>query len=155
MWPRIPMALRRLPGTDLRVRRGRRQDLAQVQALLGGDTARPASRFFRRLVADLGGDVYVAEDAGGEIVGLVALTYARSLTRGGRSALLDGVRARRDAARPVIEGLVQFAEDRARRRGCHRLAAWLEPEDGELRAALQARGYHAGDLLVTQLTGSA
>ena len=43
------------------------------------------------------------------------------------------------------------AEERARRRGCCRLAAWVETGDGELRAALIARGYRAGELLTTDL----
>ncbi|HYY05231.1 MAG TPA: hypothetical protein VE997_01540, partial [Candidatus Limnocylindria bacterium] len=105
-------------------------------------------RIFRRLLADLGTDLYVAEDERGEIVGLVSVLYARSLARGGRSALLDGARARRPALLPE---LVAFAEERARKRGCRRLAAWVEAGDAELRAALVARGYRAAELLVTEL----
>jgi GNAT superfamily N-acetyltransferase len=123
--------------------------LAAVQTLLGADGLPP--KFFRRLINDLGADVYVAEDPGGAIVGLVSVAYARSLVRGGASALLDGVRAAREPAGPLLEGLIAFAEDRARRRGCRRLAAWVEPGDGALRAALLARGYQAGELLLTEL----
>lgn len=143
------MAARVLPGGDLRVRRGRRHDLTAVRTLLGADALPP--KFFRRLVTDLGADVYVAEDAGGVIVGLVSVAYARSLVRGGASALLDGVRAGREPAGPLLEGLIAFAEERARRRGCRRLTAWVEPGDVALRAALLARGYRAGELLVTEL----
>ena len=116
-----------------------------------GDSPARRARFFRRLVADLGHDLYVAEDAGGEIVGLVAVSYARSLLRGGRSALLDGVRTRREPAGPLLQGLVAFAEERARRRGCRRLAAWVDPGDAGLHAALLARGYRAEVLLVAEL----
>jgi hypothetical protein len=143
------MAARVLPGSDVRVRRGRRHDLDAVRALLGGDG--PTPRVFRRLVADLGADVYVAEDADGGIVGLVSVAYARSLVRGGASALLDGVRAVGQPAGPLLEGLIAFAEERARRRGCLRLAAWVEPDDVALRTALQARGYRTGELLVADL----
>ena len=140
---------RLLPGTDLRVRRGRREDLAQVQVLLGEVTASP--RHLRRAVADLGADLYVAEDPQGEIVGLVSVTYARSLVRGGRAAVLDGVRARQAPAGPVLVGLVTFAEERARKRGCLRLAAWVDATEDELRATLLARGYHPGALLAVEL----
>jgi GNAT superfamily N-acetyltransferase len=149
------MVGRRLPGTALRVRRGRRRDLAQVERVLGPSADAGLARVFRRVVADLGTDLYVAEDEGGEIVGIVSVAYARSLLRGGVSAWLDGARARREPARPVLEGLVAFAEERARRRGCRRLAAWVDAGDAELRATLLARGYRPGDLLVTDLAGSA
>ena len=147
------MSARMLPGTALRVRRGRRRDLPQVQAVLGLASEDRLARFYRRLIADLGTDVYVAEDAAGEIVGIVSLVYARSLVRGGLSAMLDGARARHQPARELIEGLVAFAEERARRRGCRRLTAWVDDGDVELRAALLARGYRAGEALVADLPG--
>ena len=142
---------RLLPGTGMRVRRGRRRDLAQVQAVLHAGSSERLDRSWRRLLADLGADIYVAEDPGGEIVGVVSLVYARSLVRGGVSATLDGVRARHESAAPVLEGLVAFAEERARRRGCRRLTAWVDADDPALRAALLARGYRSGELLVTEL----
>jgi len=143
---------RLLPGTGVRVRRGRRHDRAAVEALLGSPGGDRLERLFRRILADLGTDVYVAEDERGEIVGMVSVLYARSLVRGGLSALLDGARARRPA---LLPDLVAFAEERARKRGCHRLAAWVDAGDVELRAALLARGYDAGELLVTRLGGDA
>ncbi|HLK10870.1 MAG TPA: hypothetical protein VKW76_05780 [Candidatus Binatia bacterium] len=142
------MATRVLPGTDLRVRRGGRRDAPRVRALLGPGAL--AERECRRLLASLATDVYVAEDAGGRVVGLVALAYARSLVRGGWAAVLDGVRTAGEAG-GVLDGLVAFAEERARRRGCRRLTAWVAPEDGALRAALLARGYRPGELLATEL----
>ena len=144
-----------LPGTAVRVRRGRRRDLASVQSLLGESAGAGLERLFRRIVADLGSDVYVAEDGAGEIVGLVSVVYARSLVRGGVSAMLDGARARRQPAPAILEGLVAFAEERARKRGCRRLTAWVDPDDRDLRETLVARGYRPGDLLVTELAGSA
>jgi hypothetical protein len=149
------MAARLLPGTAARVRRGRRRDLVQLQAVLGSPGGERLARFYRRMLADLRGDIYVAEDATGEIIGILSLVYARSLVRGGQSALLDGVRARRPPARALIEALVAFAEERARRRGCRRLAAWVDHDDADLRATLLARGYGTGMLLVTDLAPAA
>jgi hypothetical protein len=148
------MAARSIPGTDVRVRRGRRQDLPRVSSMLGAAAAgapERLARFFRRLLGDLGSDLYVAEDARGEIVGLVAVTYARSLMRGGRAALLDGVRTCGEPAGALLEGLLLFAEERARRRGCRRLTAWVDPDDVALRTALLARGYRPEELLVAEL----
>jgi GNAT superfamily N-acetyltransferase len=143
------MARRALPGTDLRVRRGGRRDAPRVCALLGIGTV--PERECRRLLSSLATDVYLAEDAAGRLVGLVALAYARSLVRGGWAAVLDGVRTTEDAA-GAVEGLVAFAEERARRRGCRRLTAWVGPEERALRATLLARGYQAGELFARELT---
>jgi len=136
-----------LPDAGVRVRRGRRRDLPQVQSLLGVAGDDRLTRYFRRIVADLGTDFYVAEDRAGTIVGLVSVVYARSLVRGGISATLDGARA----TPAVLDGLLAFAEERARRRGCVRLTAAPDPEDDALRAALVARGYRVGELLLAEL----
>lgn len=145
------MAARRLLDTGVLIRRGRRRDLPAVERVLGRTSATGFARIYRRIVADLGTDVYVAEDPAGAIVGLVAVVYARSLVRGGVSALLDGARA---AARPVLDGLVAFAEERARRRGCRRLEAFVG-DDAELRATLVGRGWRTGELLATDLAETA
>ncbi|HLY37321.1 MAG TPA: hypothetical protein VKU61_04755 [Candidatus Binatia bacterium] len=136
-----------LPDAGVRVRRGRRRDLPQVQSLLGLAGGDRLARYFRRIVADLGTDFYVAEDRAGAIVGLVSVVYARSLVRGGISATLDGARA----TPAVLDGLLAFAEERARRRGCVRLTAAPDPGDSALRAALVARGYRVGELLLSEL----
>lgn len=119
--------------------------------MLGLEDAPDRERFFRRQLADLGSDVYVAEADGGEIVGVVAIAYLRSLQRGHWAAVLDAARAPHEASAPLLDGLIAFAEDRARRRGCRQLRAWVEPDDRQLRAALVSRGYRSGDLLITEL----
>jgi len=107
-------------------------------------------RFDRRTLASLAGDVYVAEDAAGEIVGIVSVAYLRSMTEGRFAAVLDAARATADSP-PLLDRLIAFAETRARRRGCRRLAAVLGPHDRALRAALESRGYGTGDVLVAEL----
>ena|SRR5437868_9129907 len=136
-----------LPDAGVRVRRGRRRDLPHVQSLLGIAGGDRLARHFRRIVADLGMDFYVAEDREGAIVGLVSVVYARSLARGGVSATLDGARA----TPAILDALLAFAEERARRRGCARLSAAPDSGDSALRAALVARGYRVGELLLTEL----
>jgi hypothetical protein len=134
-----------------RVRRGRRSDVARARALLpGGNGAR--ERFDRRTFASLAGDVYVAEDGEGAIVGIVSVAYLRSLREGRLAAVLDAARAREDSA-ALLDRLIAFAEIRARRRGCRSLAAWIDPRDVALQAALQSRGYRTGILLVGDLAG--
>ena len=46
------MAGRLLPGVGVRVRRGRRHDLPEVQAILGTPTGRSDVRGFRRIPLD-------------------------------------------------------------------------------------------------------
>jgi hypothetical protein len=136
---------------EVRVRRGRRSDLPRVRSLLPVGDADGRERFDRRTLASLVGDVYVAEDAAGDIVGVVSVAYLRSLTEGRYRAVLDAARATADSP-PLLDRLIAFAEMRARRRGCRRLAAVLGPEDGALRAALESRGYGRGDVLVAELS---
>ena len=137
-------------GEGVRVRRGRRSDLPRVRALLPAATDGRRERFDRRTFASLAGDVYVAEDARGAIVGLVSVAYLRSVTAGRTAAVLDAALAAADSA-PLLDRLIAFAEMRARRRGCTRLAAWIEPQDAALRAALESRGYRAEQMLVADL----
>jgi hypothetical protein len=122
--------------------------------MFGLDDAPAGERYLRRQLDDLGSDVYVAEAEGGAIVGVVAIAYLRSLRRGRWSAVLDAARAPDESSVPLLDGLIAFAEDRARRRGCRELSAWIEPDDGALRAALVSRGYRSGERLVAEL-GSA
>lgn len=148
------MVAQRLPGSEIRVRRCRRHDLAPVRALLGVEPDGRFERLFARLVRDLGGELYVAENGAGEIVGVVSVRYARSLAWSGMAAILDEARTRRPADAPLLAELVAFAEVRARRRGCRRLTAWVGERDGELRSALVARGYRSGELFTIDLGGA-
>ena len=134
----------------VRLRRGRRSDAPGVRGLLHADANAARARFDRRTLASLAGDVYVAEAAGGAIVGIVSVAYLRSLSEGRFAAVLDAARAVADSA-PLLDRLIAFAEARARRRGCRRLAALVAPGDAALRAALTSRGYGAGEVLVTEL----
>jgi L-amino acid N-acyltransferase YncA len=135
---------------EVRVRRGRRSDVVRARALLPATEGARRERFDRRTFASLGGDVYVAEDADGAIVGIVSVAYLRSLGQGRLAAVLDAARARADSG-PLLDRLIAVAETRARRRGCRRLAAWIDPADVALRAALESRGYRSGALFVTEL----
>ena len=130
------------------MRRGRRSDLPRVRSLLPVGDAEGRERFDRRTLASLAGDVYVAEDAAGGIVGVVSVAYLRSLTEGRYRAILDAARA---DSPPLLDRLIAFAETRARRRGCRRLAAMLGPDDRALRTALESRGWGSGDVLVADL----
>src|SRR5262249_18553831 len=110
-------------------------------------------RFDRRTLADLAGDVYVAEDDRGELVGVVSVAYVRSLARGRFAAVLDAARAGGNPPALLAHPLA-FSEERARRRGCRRLTAWPDPADAALHAALVSRGYRRGDALVLELEGA-
>lgn len=134
----------------VRLRRGRRSDLPRVRALLPAPPGGRRERFDRRTFASLAGDVYIAEDARGAIVGVVSVAYLRSVTAGRPAAVLDAARALGDSG-PVLDTLIAFAETRARRRGCTRLAVWIDPGDAALHAALAVRGYRVDTLLVAEL----
>jgi L-amino acid N-acyltransferase YncA len=133
-------AKRRLDG-GLLLRRGRRADLDRLRGLLSGWSAPRAERFDRRTLADLGQDVYVAEAPDGELVGVVAVAYVRSLRAGRFAAVLDTARAAAGVERTLLDALLDVAEERARRRGCRQVRAWLAPDDSALRAALTSRGW--------------
>ncbi len=135
----------------VRVRRGRRSDVVRARALLPAGEPR-RERFDRRTFASLASDVYVAEDADGTIVGIVSIAYLRSVREGRFAAVLDAARAAADSA-ALLDRLIAVAETRARRRGCRRLAAWIDPGDAALRAALESRGYAPGVVLTADLGG--
>jgi len=144
-----------LAGTSVRVRRGARRDAGRVLELLGRSAGGAGERRCRRQLADRTGDIYVAEAPGGRLVAVVAIAYARSIVRDGWAAVLDGVRQDAQAAEPLLDPLIALAEERARRRGCHRVLAWVDPADAPLRAALVARAYRGTELLVAELGGEA
>jgi ribosomal-protein-alanine N-acetyltransferase len=107
----------------VRHRRAQRIDFAAVAGLLAAtgpavvQPDRATLRGFRRLVADLGCDLYVAT-ADSDIVGLVHVSYARRLAAppGARMELL--VVAPHARGRRIGRGLVELAAQRARQRGC-------------------------------------
>ena len=144
------MPVRQLPGTDVRLRRGRRDDLDGVQALLPDGIEARRSRFDRRTLSGLGQDVYVAERPGGELVGVVAVAYLRSLRSGRFAAVLDTARIHATGG-PLLDHLIAFAEERARRRGCRQVRAWVDPDDDTLRAALLSRGWQVAGTLEAAL----
>ncbi|HZR82844.1 MAG TPA: hypothetical protein VFD92_17240 [Candidatus Binatia bacterium] len=103
-----------------RLRRARRDDIAALLDHVGGPAA-GRLRALRRVLKTLVADVYVL-DAGDAVRGVVAVTYRRSLARGGLTATVDLLRAfpAGDAAagEDVLRALVGCALERARRRGC-------------------------------------
>lgn len=124
---------------DVRIRRVRRADHDALARLLGWSEISPRTkRMFRRIVADLAYDFYVAESEG-TIAGVVAVSYVRSLTLGGQRATLEELlvdpRARRAG---VGARLLAFAIERAQQREARELVA--VPLD-EVGAGLLA---HAG-----------
>jgi GNAT superfamily N-acetyltransferase len=129
-----------MPLRPIRLRRIRRTDFAAVQALLAGmdgaaDGGERAVRSrFRRLVADLGADIYLAtiDEA---VCGLVHVTYARHLLGPARATLELLVVAAAARRRGVGRALLAYAGSRARRRGCHALVSRGVPDD--------ARGFFA------------
>ena len=146
--------------SELRVhiRRGRRTDFMAVMGLLAaGGTAVPVPdratlRRFRQVVADLGGDFYLAlvDDV---VVGLVHVTYARQLAAP-PSALLDQlvvVPAYR--RRGIGSALSAFVERRARQRGCDTFTVVVpQTADATARVFLAESGLAAsGETFVRQL----
>lgn len=140
--------------TRLHIRRCRRTDLPAVMRLLaaaGTPLPVPDRRTlhrFRRLVADLGSDLYLAlvDD---DTVGLLHVTYARQLVRPPLArveCLLVSPAARR---RGIGRALLGFAEDRARRRGCGAIRWSLPAEDPAARHFAENAG-----LLHTETTVS-
>src|ERR1035437_2703898 len=113
----------RMPDLRPRIRRGRRTDFSPVMQVLAdsGIPVPPPDRAtlkrFRNIVADLGGDFYVAllDDA---IVALVHVTYARQLTHGPHARLDQLVVAHQFRRLGIGTALLAFVQQRARKRGC-------------------------------------
>ena len=112
---------------DIRIRRGRRTDYPALAALCAwplrdGSPARSV-RLYRRTVADLAYDLYVAED-GKRPIGVVAVSYVRTLRLGGQRATLEELYVdpeRRGAG--VGRRLLELAVRRAARRGARAFEA--------------------------------
>jgi GNAT superfamily N-acetyltransferase len=112
---------------DIHIRRGRRTDYAALAALCAWpsnpERHHSALRAFRRTIADLAYDLYVAEQEG-RPVGVVAVSYVRELALGGQRATLEELLVdpeRRGAG--VGRQLLELALRRARRRGVRRFEA--------------------------------
>lgn len=139
------------------IRRIRRTDLSALMRLLAAASAplpapdRRTLHRFRRLVADLGSDLYLAL-LDREPVGLVHVTYARQLVRPPTARLECLLVAPAVRRRGVGAALLAFAEDRARQRGCHSLQWTLPEADGGSsafaeRAGLLHTGFNVGRCL--------
>jgi GNAT superfamily N-acetyltransferase len=141
-----------------RLRRARRSDFDAIWTLLiqrgsaaPGEPDRATLRRFRRVIADLGADLYVAV-ADDRPLGLVHVTYARRLA-GPPEARLELLVAGPPGASgdDTARALMALATDRARRRGCMvmRCVAGAPAVDG---AALERLGWRrAGDALQVDL----
>jgi GNAT superfamily N-acetyltransferase len=148
-----------MPDPRIRIRRGRRTDFTAVMHVLAGaDTPLPPPdratlRRFRNLVADLGGDFYVAA-VDETLAGLVHVTYARQLRFLAAARLEQLLVAAPFRGRGVGSALLAFAQQRARRRGCATLACLPPPADVPVRAFLAKRGLiPMGECFVQRLDG--
>ncbi len=140
----------------IQIRRGRRTDFTVVMGLLaqGGLPLPPADRAtlrrFRLLVADLGTDFYVAT-VDGTMVGLVHVTYARQLSQGPAAILDRLVVAAPFRGRGIGTALLEFAQQRARKRGCATFSCALPPTAHGRRGFLERSGLEAqGEWLVVR-----
>ena len=115
---------------------------------------RAALRRFRRLVADLGSDLYVAL-VDERIVGIVQVTYTRHLLgQEARLALLAVMPEER--RRGIGRSLAGLAAARAQRRGCTQMRCALLGAASDAAEFLAALGWRASGAQVEfDLLGSA
>jgi ribosomal protein S18 acetylase RimI-like enzyme len=127
---------------EIHIRRGRRTDYAVLAALCSWPaTGGGSPRLFRRAIADLAFDLYVAEETG-RAIGMVSVSYVRELALGGQRATLENLvvdPARRQAG--VGRQLAEFAIRRARRRGVRAFEARC-PDEAAARF-LERLGFRA------------
>jgi GNAT superfamily N-acetyltransferase len=130
-------------------RRVRRADFDSVRALLAesglpSPTAERSDRHrFRRLMSDLGADLYLAE-RGLSALGIVHITYVRRLAAPAAARielLLVSPPARLQG---IGRGLVAFAVERARRRGCAVLRCRVGPGAEAARLFFGRTGWRGG-----------
>jgi GNAT superfamily N-acetyltransferase len=119
----------------IRIRRGRRDDWEALSAFAAwpevDGSPRRSIRMFRRTVADLGYDLYVA-DEDGRAVGMIAVSYARVLALGGQRATLEEIVVRPDRRGAGIgRELVEFVVRRAARRRVRRFDASASDANAE------------------------
>ncbi len=124
----FPLILERMTEqARYKIRRGRRLDFTAVMELLA-DGVRPAPppdraslRRFRRIAADLGSDLYVAE-TDGRPVGVLHVSYVRQLNSGQRARVEQLAVAEPHRGLGLERQLLDFAFARARRRACASLS---------------------------------
>ena len=104
---------------------------------------RATLRRFRRLVSDLGADLYVAV-TGERVAGFVYLSYTRQLTVRCRARLEALAVGKESLERGVDSSLLVLACQRARRRGCSALFCDAGLEHDSLRALLASSGWSPG-----------
>ncbi len=130
-----------------RIRRGKRTDLAALEALCRPDASAPRSgkdvaRHWHRLADDPGLDFYVAQDDDG-LHGVVLLSYVRRLRDRGWHAFVD-IALDDTAPMSVGNALLEFAKRRARTRACDAVL-WLPdlevPTPLEVGALLADNGF--------------
>jgi N-acetylglutamate synthase-like GNAT family acetyltransferase len=142
----------------IRHRRCRRTDFAEVARLLA-EAGLPAPvpdratlHRFRRMVADLGADLYVAvRDE--RVVGFVHVSYVRRIARGGVARVESLVVTPGERGSGVGSSLAELARQRARHRGCSEICCAVPA--GASREFLTHRGWRlAGDELRAHLSTS-
>lgn len=138
---------------EVKLRRARRTDFVAVARILASNNLavpppeRASLRRFRRLVADLGIDIYVAVVAE-QVVGFVHVAYNRQIA-GPPKARMEALAVQRDYHhRGIASLLVDLACRRARRRGCHDLRCETQGADRGFRNFLAKKGWsEQGDVL--------
>lgn len=101
---------------------------------------RATLRRFRALVADLGGDFYIAE-VDGTITGLVHILYGRRLTHLPHARIDLLLVAPSADRRGLTAALLKFAHRRAGKRNCALLTYDLEVADDDAQALLSESGF--------------
>ena len=125
------------------MRRASRHDLPALLELLASQREGRSERFDRRLLRNLGTDVYVALGDDQRMLGAVSLAFVRSFAAGHWRAELDGLWVCA-GAEGLIDQLLVFAVQRAAQRHCLELAV-TQPPGAALAAALGRHGYRRGD----------
>jgi GNAT superfamily N-acetyltransferase len=134
-----------MSAAGLRIRRAKRTDFTAVMRLLAeaGQAIPPSDRAtlrrFRNIVADLGGDFYLAL-VDGALAGLVHVTYARHLTLPPLARLDQLVVAESYRRRGAGTALLGLARRRARQRGCTSLSCALASDRSPAQAFLEKAG---------------
>ncbi|MGH7821269.1 MAG: GNAT family N-acetyltransferase [Candidatus Binatia bacterium] len=138
---------------EIRIRRGRRTDYDALSTLGAwpevAESPARSIRMFRRVVADLAYDLYVAEE-GTTPVGLIAVSYVRALALGGQRATLEQLVVapeRRGAG--IGTRLLEFVLRRAAKRGARMFEA--KPADEAAARFLDRAGFRSNGTCYARL----